>query len=110
MSVVPDRIYRYVTHDRVNDYAALGWVHEPGLEDTHHAHYAITMRWMGEGEPREPVLVLSQRNRKAAMSRRRNDPVRRQAEALAEIKRIIIENRNNIDAAARAIVNRWVDL
>lgn len=46
--------YRYVTHDRVAAYAALGWglvARAPG----HHGVYAVIMRWEGAGDPLEPA-------------------------------------------------------
>lgn len=55
--------------------------------------------------------VLSQRNRKAALTRHRNARARRHAETVANIKDILRENGltgPGLDAAAAAIVARWV--
>jgi hypothetical protein len=54
------------------------------------------------------VVGLSHRNRKAALSRHRNERTRRRAEALADIKRIILSS-PSIDVAAEAILARWVN-
>ena len=41
-----DRVFHYVQHHRVLDFARLGWLPHFELLDTHHGQYAITMEWL----------------------------------------------------------------
>jgi hypothetical protein len=51
----PDRIFRYVRHGRINDYAALGWCVVDTLNGTNHGHFAVLMEYFGpEIDPPEP--------------------------------------------------------
>jgi hypothetical protein len=41
----PDKIFHYVPHHLVLDYARLGWLPHDSLADTPHGRYAILMEW-----------------------------------------------------------------
>lgn len=46
-------IFRFVPHHLVQAYKDLGW-EDRGLSPGHHGAHSNTMRWEGDGEPREP--------------------------------------------------------
>lgn len=48
------RYFRYVPHNRVTEYAAIGWS-DRGPAPGHHAQWSHVMRWEGAGEPVEPM-------------------------------------------------------
>jgi hypothetical protein len=41
----------FARHRDVGALKKFGWVIENDLSDCHHGHYAVLMRWIGEGEP-----------------------------------------------------------
>jgi hypothetical protein len=41
-----EKTFRFVIHDRVLDYARLGWTIEDTMEDCHHGQYSILMEWL----------------------------------------------------------------
>lgn len=47
------RYFRYVVHDRLLLYKALGWHWVADLGDRA-GQYACLMEWKGDGEPKEP--------------------------------------------------------
>ncbi len=50
------RIFRFVTHERVESYLSLGWVKHDGLRGTHHGWTASIIEWPSqEIPPCEPV-------------------------------------------------------
>lgn len=42
---------RYVPHGEVLVHLARGWTLADDLVGTNHGHFAVLMRWTGEGEP-----------------------------------------------------------
>ena len=46
--------FRYVAHERVNEYESVGWVAHDGLIGTIHGQWSTLMEWLGEGEVFEP--------------------------------------------------------
>ena len=48
-------IFRYVLHERINDYLQLGWKLADDLQGTPHGNYSVLMQWDKEGEPIEPT-------------------------------------------------------
>jgi hypothetical protein len=46
--------FRYIRHERIAAYEALGWVIVDDLANTHHGDHAVLGKWAGEGEPKEP--------------------------------------------------------
>ncbi len=46
--------FRYVRHNDVERYTALGWREVDDLRPCHHDFWSTIMRWEGEGEPKEP--------------------------------------------------------
>jgi hypothetical protein len=52
--MTPDtELLRYVPHPLRNAYEAMGWVWVANLYPPH-GHWAVLMRWCGDGEAREP--------------------------------------------------------
>jgi len=47
-------IFKYVVHDLVQVYEALGWARQEALDGTHHGVYSALMCWEGSGEPKYP--------------------------------------------------------
>lgn len=48
-------IIRYVSHSRVADYEAAGWIRHDGFTGTHHGEYSVMMEWpLDKGDPVEP--------------------------------------------------------
>ena len=45
---------RYVIHDRVAAYEALGWRVVDTMAGSNHGHYSQLLKWAGEGDPIEP--------------------------------------------------------
>ena len=45
---------RYVPHERIAAYEALGWIVEPEVKHCHHSAHAVLMLWTGSGPPIEP--------------------------------------------------------
>jgi hypothetical protein len=45
-----DGVYRYVRHDRIQEFAENGWVFVCELSG-HHAQWSVLMKWRGD-EPR----------------------------------------------------------
>lgn len=42
---------RYVPHDKVDSYRALGWVVEQAFAPCHHCRHAAVMRYRGDLDP-----------------------------------------------------------
>lgn len=61
-------IARYVVHDLIPEYEKLGWVNTGVLLGTHHGFHADLLEWKGEGEPKEPQIVLDHRARVLALA------------------------------------------
>lgn len=48
-------IFKYVRHDDVPAYQALGWMRHSGLDGTHHGEYSALCEWPSErGDPVYP--------------------------------------------------------
>ena len=43
--------FRYVPHSKVADMEAKGWTLAHDMADNRHGHYAVLMKWGGDGEP-----------------------------------------------------------
>lgn len=44
--------FRYVPHDMVEDFLAVGWIIVDDMQGTHHGAYSVLMKYTGEGEPK----------------------------------------------------------
>jgi len=51
---------RYVPHERVEAYAALGWIDASGAKRLGlHGHWSLLMKWPHAGEPIEPDHLIA---------------------------------------------------
>ena len=48
------KIFKYVDHEHVEKYEALGWRAVNSLQGTVHGLYSTLMEWIGPGDPTEP--------------------------------------------------------
>lgn len=49
--------FKYVRHEDIPAYVALGWRDTEALRDTHHDEHAALLEWRGVGEPVYPDSV-----------------------------------------------------
>jgi hypothetical protein len=41
-----DRLFHYVTYDRVADWLSCGWLIVPANAPMHHHHYGLVLEWL----------------------------------------------------------------